>query len=72
MITRTAKRVGSGRVLPYPLRAAKLSLDLNIFGFWWKPEWHYRPHQTELAKAEGARIWWFRWLWFQVSYSRWV
>lgn len=72
IITRRAKWLGWGRRLPYPLRATKLSLDLNIFGFWWKPDWHYRPNLTEAAKADGTRIWWFRWLWFQVSYSRWV
>lgn len=69
---RGPKWLGWSRYLPYPLRAVKLSLDLNLFGFWWKPDWHYRQGLTEAAKADGATIWWARWLWFQVSYSRWV
>lgn len=69
---RGPKWMGLSRYIPYPLRAVKLSLDLNIFGFWWKPDWHYRKGLTEAAKADGATIWWVRWLWFQVSYSRWV
>ena len=69
---RGPKWLGWSRYLPYPLRAVKLSLDLNIFGFWSKPDWHYRKGLTEAAKADGATICWARWLWFQVSYSRWV
>lgn len=58
--------------IPYPLRAAKITLDLNLFGFWWKPDWRYRWDLTERAKADGTAIWWLRWAWFQVSYSRWL
>lgn len=57
--------------LPYPLRASKLSIDLNPFGFWLLPSFVH-PELTEAAKADGALIWWARWAWFQISYSRWV
>jgi len=59
-------------IIPYPLRATKFSLDFNPFGFWWCPDFHYRKNLTEFAKVEGEKVWWFRWLWFQISYSRWV
>jgi hypothetical protein len=58
--------------IPYPLRATKLSFDINPFGFWLKPDFTHRKGLAESAKANGACIWWFRWLWFQISYSRWV
>lgn len=58
-------------IIPYPLRAAKLSLDIIIFSFWWKPTFT-KPNRTEASKANGDTIWWARWMWFQVSYSRWV
>lgn len=67
-IGRTMRR----RVIPYPLSAARLSLDFAPFVFWAKPQWRHRKHLTETAKRDGERIWWARWLWFQVSYSRWV
>jgi len=60
------------RRIPYPLRATKLSLDFNPFGFWIKPSFHRRKHLTEQAKAQGETQWYFRWLWFQITYSRWV
>jgi len=58
--------------IPYPLRAARISLSLNPFGFWWKPDWFYKRDLTEIAKQHGATIWWVRWGWFQIEYSRWV
>ena len=58
--------------IPYPLRAFKLSLDLNPFGFWLKPSLTIKRDLTEHAKQQGAAILWARWLWFQVSVSRWV
>jgi len=58
--------------IPYPLRAAKLSLSVNPFGFWLMPSWFHKSELTERARADGATIWWVRWLWFQISYSRWV
>ena len=58
-------------LLPYPVRATRISIDLNPFGFWLVPDWHLRKTLSDVAKVEGATIWWFRWLWFQVSYSRW-
>lgn len=55
--------------VPYPLRAAKIDLTLNLTGCWWRPSFTRRT-LTERAKAEGETIWWARWLWFQISYSR--
>lgn len=58
--------------IPYPLRATKISLELNPFGFWAVPRFHWKRRLTEAAKADGATIWWVRWLWFQISFGRWV
>jgi len=58
--------------VPYPLRAMKISIDINLFGFWWKPSFTNRNDLSEDAKEQGHSIWWFRWLWFQISYGRWV
>ena len=55
--------------LPYPLRAAKPSISC-AFACWW-PEL-VRPALTEQVKQAGAKIWWFRFLCFQIEYSRWV
>ena len=60
------------KMMPYPLRAARLSLALHPFGFWWKPAFAYRRTLTEAAKRDGETIWWLRWAWFQISYGRWV
>lgn len=57
---------------PYPLRATKLSLSITPFGFWLKPSFTYRRNLTEFAKEQGETIWWARWAWFQISYSRWL
>ncbi len=59
-------------VVPYPLRAAKISIDINPFGCWWKPQFMRWPTLTERAKVEGGTIWYARWLWFQISYCRWM
>ena len=56
-------------VIRYPLRAMKISVDINPTGCWWRPSFTKRD-LTERAKAEGETIWWARWLWFQISYSR--
>lgn len=58
--------------IPYPLRAARVSFALMPFGFWLKPQFVYRRSLTERAKADGETIWWARWAWFQISFSRWV
>jgi hypothetical protein len=55
----------------YPLRATRVSLELNPFGFWLLPSGGYRGGMTEAAKADGETIWWARWAWFQISYGRW-
>lgn len=58
--------------IPYPLRAARPSLSLNPFGFWFVPRFHWHRDMTEAAKRDGNTIWWARWTWFQISFSRWV
>jgi hypothetical protein len=58
--------------IPYPLRAARLSLSIAPFGFWLVPRFHWKRSLTERAKADGTTIWWARWAWFQISFSRWV
>lgn len=60
------------RVIPYPLRAMKFSLDFQPFGFWLKPSFTHRKNLSEGARQNGATIWWARWAWFQISYSRWL
>lgn len=59
-------------LLPYPLRATRIAVELNLFGFWLRPVACYRRDLTESAKANGETIWWVRWGWFQISYSRWL
>lgn len=58
--------------LPYPLRATKISISFNPFGFWPVPQFVHKRNLTERARADGETIWWVRWLWLQVSYGRWV
>lgn len=58
--------------IPYPLRAVKISIELNPFGFWMMPKYFHNKYLSERAKADGNTIWWARWAWFQISYSRWV
>ena len=64
--------LGLGKYFPYPLRATKFSLDLCIFSPWWKPEWYLFKNITEFEKVNGSTIWFFRWLFFQLRYSRWI
>jgi len=58
--------------IPYPLRAAKISIEIMPFGFWLKPSFVRRKEMSERRKADGDAIWWARWAWFQIRYSRWV
>ena len=58
-------------VIPYPLRAAKISIAINPFGFWWKP-YFYRFYTNENSKREGDTQWHARWAWFEISYARWL
>ena len=60
------------RIIPYPLRAARISISIMPFGFWWKPVFVHKSQLTEKAKADGATVWWFNFAWFQISYSRWL
>jgi hypothetical protein len=58
-------------MIPYPLRATRLSLELNPFGFWFVPRFK-RFILTETSKENGETIWYARWAWFQISYGRWL
>lgn len=60
------------KIIPYPLRSAKISIDIMPFGFWWKPTFYRREEMSEKRKRNGDALWWARWAWFQISYSRWV
>ena len=55
----------------YPLRAARMSVDMQFFGCWWVPRFH-QYDITERARCEGETIWSARWLFWQISYSRWL
>jgi hypothetical protein len=57
------------RRIPYPLRAASISIRIAPFGFW-KPSFTHRKRLTEAARANGETIWWARFAWFQISYAR--
>lgn len=57
------------RRIPYPLRSASISIRFVPFGFW-KPSFTHRKGLTEQARAAGETIWWARFAWFQISYSR--
>lgn len=64
------KHLGLSRYIPYPFRAMKLNLALNPFGFW-MPRFR-KTGMTEDAKKCGGCIWYARFAWFELSYSRWV
>lgn len=64
--------IAAKRILPYPLRAARINIAIMPFGFWWKPVFVHRKSLTEAAKADGETIWWFNFAWFQISYGRWL
>lgn len=57
------------RRIPYPLRAASIKLTFAPFGFW-RPSFTHRKTLPEAARANGETIWWARFAWFQISYSR--
>ncbi len=59
------------KIIPYPLRAAKLNITIAPFCFWIKPSF-VNFNLSERRKIEGDTIWYFRWLWFQISYERWL
>lgn len=57
------------RRIPYPMRSAIFSLEFAPFTFW-RPSFTHRKTMTEAARANGETIWWARFAWFQISYSR--
>ena len=57
------------RRIPYPLRAASISLTFVPFTFW-RPSLIHRKSLTEAARADGNNIWRARFAWFQISYRR--
>ena len=56
------------RLIPYPLSAARISLSIAPFTFWWPS--FTRRHLTETAKEGGETLWWVRFACFEISYSR--
>jgi len=59
------------KIIPYPLRATRINISINPFGFW-MPSFVYKKDLSEKARKNGDGIWWLRFAWFQVSYSRWI
>ncbi len=59
------------KLIPYPLRALKISVDFRPFGFWLKPSFT-RKKITEKAKQQGRSWRWFKWGQIQISISRWL
>lgn len=57
------------RRVPYPLRSASVSLTFVPFTFW-RPSFTHRKSLTEEARSNGEAIWWVRFGWVQISYSR--
>jgi hypothetical protein len=58
--------------IPYPLRAMRISISIKPFGFWFIPRFVHRNKMSEFHRQQGETIWWARWAWFQISYSRWL
>ena len=65
------RKIMRKKLIPYPLRALKISVEFNPFGFWLKPSFTKR-NITEEAKREGNAWCWFRWGQIQISISRWL
>ena len=59
------------RLVPYPLRAARLDITICFFPYW-KPIWNFNTELSEARRKEGDCIWWIRWLWIGISYKRWA
>lgn len=57
------------RRIPYPLRSISISLTFVPFTFW-RPSFTHRKTMAEAYRANGETIWWARFAWFQISYSR--
>lgn len=57
-------------IIPYPLRAAKISIDLHPFIFW-MPRFR-KVGLTELAKQQGGCIWYMRFAFIEIRFSRWL
>lgn len=60
------------RLIPYPLCAAKISISIAPFGFWWRPRFVHHNKMPESRRENGETIWFARWAWFQISYGRWL
>lgn len=59
------------KIIPYPLRAARICLVFSPFCFWFKPVF-VNLNPNERCRKDGDQIWRFRWLWFELSYNRWL
>lgn len=56
------------KLIPYPLRAFKISIDICPFTFWWPKYYNFKL--SEKAKCEANTLWYIRFACFQISYSR--
>lgn len=55
----------------YPLSSAKPSISFTLVP-WLKPIFYHNKELSEEAKQQGVVIWYARWLFVQISYSRWA
>lgn len=69
---RGPKWLGLARYVPYPLRAARIAIEISPFAWSLKPEIHVLKCASEYEKSEGVVIWSVRYLFFGLSYRRWV
>ena len=64
------------RIIPVPASAARISLSIMPFGFWWKPVFVYKRSLTEQAfeGGPGRKYGGSNSAWFQISesYGRWL
>lgn len=62
---------GQPYLLPYPLRAARISVSFGLH-ICWVPVFYHNKKLTEWAKEQGSIIWSVRWLFIHVDFSRWL
>lgn len=58
--------------IPYPLNSMRIAIALNPLGFWLIPRGRINWNMPESLREQGYTIWWFRWAFFQIEYSRWL
>lgn len=60
-----------GRKLPYPIISWRISFNISLFNWWLVPKFKNRNNKmSELDKCQGTDIWWFQWLFLEISFGR--